>query len=51
MVEPEKLLQFQVPEVKELKAYFVRLPDGRIVARSEEELRELEEKPKKGKKR
>jgi hypothetical protein len=36
--EPEKLLQFKLPEVKEVEAYFVRLKDGRVVARTAEEL-------------
>ena len=43
MAEPEKLLQFQLPEVAEVKAYIVKLPDGRVVARTEEELEELAE--------
>ena len=42
-MEPEKLLQFQLPEVKDVKAYIVRLPDGSLAARTEEEL--LKEKP------
>ena len=43
MAAPEKLLQFQLPEVAEVKAYIVRMPDGRVVARTEEELAELAE--------
>lgn len=46
--ELEPLLAFKVPEIKDVKAYIVRLADGRIVARTEEELEELK-KPKKGK--
>jgi len=32
------LLHFRVPEVQEVEVYLVRLPDGRIVARTAEEL-------------
>lgn len=39
----EKLLQFTVPEVEEAEIYVVRLEDGRIVARTKEELEEIEE--------
>jgi hypothetical protein len=43
-------LDFRLPETKEVKAYFVKLSDGRIVARTEEEIKEIEkqEKSKKG---
>ena len=41
MEELEKLLAFQVPEVKDLKIYAVKTKDGRILARTEEELSEL----------
>ena len=42
--EPEKLLELRVPEVADVKAYAVRLKDGRIVIRTEEELKKPEEK-------
>jgi len=38
--EPEKLLQFQLPEVAQIEAYFVRDAEGRILARTREELEE-----------
>ena len=44
MEEPEKLLELRVPEVADVKAYAVRLKDGRIVIRTEEELKKSEEK-------
>ena len=37
---PEKLLQFELPEVKDVEINVVRLEDGRIVARTAEELEE-----------
>jgi len=37
------LLKFRVPEVGDVDVYLVRLPDGRIVARTREELEELPE--------
>ena len=40
----EKLLKFRVPEVEDKEVYLVRLEDGRIVARTKEELEEEEEK-------
>jgi len=40
----EKLLKFRVPEVEDKEVYLVRLEDGRIVARTKEELEEQEEK-------
>jgi len=39
--ELEKLLAFRVPEVKDVKIYAVRTKDGKILARTEEELGEL----------
>ena len=33
-----KSLRFRVPETQEVEVYLVRLPDGRIVARTKEEL-------------
>jgi hypothetical protein len=38
------LVRFQVPKVAEVKAYLVELPDGRLVVRTEEELREIPKK-------
>ena len=38
MPEPEKLLQFKVPEARDIEAYLVKLDDGSIVARTKEEL-------------
>ncbi|HUW96779.1 MAG TPA: hypothetical protein VMW58_13430 [Anaerolineae bacterium] len=32
------LLRFRVPEVQEVEVFLARLPDGRIVARTTEEL-------------
>ena len=43
MMEQERLLKFRVPEVGDVDVYLVRLPDGRIVARTREELEELPE--------
>jgi len=46
----ERLLRFDLPEVTEVEAYFVRDPEtGRILARTEEELEEIEEKGEKEK--
>jgi len=42
----EKLLRFRVPEVEDKEVYLVKLEDGRIVARTKEELEEEEEKEK-----
>lgn len=38
----EKLLPFRVPEVRDLKIYAVKTKDGKILARTEEELSALE---------
>ncbi len=46
MEELEKLLAFRVPEVKDVKIYAVRTKDGRILARTEEELTELPKEAK-----
>jgi len=45
-MQPEKLLQFKVPEIKNVEVYIVRLSDGRIVARTREELEEVKEEEK-----
>lgn len=37
-----ELLKFQVPEVEDTEVYLVRLADGRIVARTKDELDEGE---------
>lgn len=37
-------MQFQLPEVAGVNVYLVRLSDGRVVARTEEELKEAKEK-------
>ena len=38
-VEPEReLLRFQLPEIEDVEVYLVRLEDGRVVARTEDEL-------------
>ena len=51
-MEQEYRLRFKLPEVEEVEVYFIRLPDGRIVARTREELeaekKEEEEKEEKG---
>jgi hypothetical protein len=36
--ERERLLRFRFPEVREVEVFLVRLEDGRIVARTKEEL-------------
>ncbi len=41
MAELEKLLAFRVPQVQDVKIYAVIGKDGKIVARTEEELGEL----------
>jgi len=48
--EPEELLRFRVPEVKDKEIYVVRLEDGRVVARMKEELEELKKEEKNKKK-
>jgi len=49
LAERERLLRFDLPEVAEVKAYFVRDPEtGRIMARTEEELEEIKEEEEKG---
>lgn len=40
-MEPLKPLKFKIPEVKEVEVYLVKLPDGRIVARTKEELEKM----------
>jgi len=45
--ERERLLRFRFPEVQEVEVFLVRLEDGRIVARTKEELeREKKEEVK-----
>jgi len=39
-MQQEYRLRFKVPEVEEVEVVFVRLPDGRIVARTPDELEE-----------
>jgi hypothetical protein len=39
--EEPKTISFQLPEGKSVEVYLVRLPDGRIVSRTAEELVEL----------
>jgi len=41
------LLSFRLPEVEDKEVYLVRLEDGRVVARTKEELEELKEKKEK----
>ena len=43
MVELLKTLRFRVPKRKRVEAYIVRLDDGRVVARTKEELEEAGE--------
>ena len=51
-MQQEYRLRFKVPEVQEVEVYFVRLPDGRIVARTPDELEEeRKEKEKEEEKR
>ncbi len=51
-MEQEYRLRFKLPEVEEVEVVFVRLEDGRIVARTPDELeaekKEEEEKEEKG---
>jgi len=48
LAERERLLRFDLPEVTEVKAYFVRDPEtGRVLARTEEELEEIPEEGEK----
>lgn len=51
-MEQEYRLRFKLPEVEEVEVVFVRLEDGRIVARTPDELeaekKEKEEKEEKG---
>lgn len=42
MPEFEKLLHFEVPEARDIKAYVVRTKEGKILVRTEEELHEME---------
>jgi len=47
-MQQEYRLRFKVPEVEEVEIYFIRLEDGRIIARTKEEIEEeKEEKEKK----
>jgi len=39
----EKLLSFRIPQVQDKEVVLVRLEDGRIVARTKEELEEAKE--------
>ena len=39
----EKLLSFRIPEVKDKEVVLLRLEDGRIVARTREEIEEVKE--------
>lgn len=41
-----EFFKFNVPEAQKKKVYAVRLKDGRVVVRSEEELEELKEQEK-----
>jgi len=45
--EKEPLVHFKVPEVAEVKAYLVKLPDGKLVVRTEEELQLIPKKEEK----
>lgn len=47
MAELEKLLAFRVPEVKDIKIYAVKTKEGKIIARTEEELESLPKEEKK----
>ena len=46
MAEKEPLITFQLPEVKPLKVYALKRPDGSIIVRGEDELEETEAKLK-----
>ena len=37
-VPERELLKFQLPEIEDVEVYLIRLEDGRIVARTKEEL-------------
>lgn len=43
MLPENELLKFQVPEVEEVEVVLVRLADGRIVARTREEIEKMGE--------
>ncbi len=43
MLPENELLKFQVPEVEEIEIVLVRLEDGRLVARTKEELEKAKE--------
>ena len=43
MAELEQLLAFEVPEVKDLKVYAVRTPEGTIEVVKEEDLEKIKE--------
>lgn len=47
MPEKEPLIKFQVPKMKEVKAYLVQGPNGELLVRSEEELGEIPKKEEK----
>ena len=44
----EKLLSFRIPEVEDKEVVLVRLEDGRIVARTKEEIEEEREEEEHG---
>lgn len=45
-MQPEKLLSFRIPQVENKEVVLVRLSDGRIVARTREELEEIKDEEK-----
>jgi len=45
---PEELLRFRLPEVEDVEIYLVRTPDGRVVARTADELEELAQEAEEG---
>ncbi len=44
----ERLQSFQLPHPKEVEVVLIRLPDGRIVARTAEEVEAMEGEQKEG---
>jgi len=47
-MEPEKLLSFRIPKVEDKEIVIVKLEDGRIVARTREEIEEEKEEEEHG---
>lgn len=48
MAEPVDTFSFQLPEVADTEVFLVRLSDGRVVARTKDELKNMEEPKRPG---